>query len=239
MRHLFLVLLLSTGAPNASAQLSLSNNSFLLEEAWPADSAVNQHAVSYADRQWSYTWAQEFAAPDRPHRFGWSASLQSDGSTSKLGDLSLDYVWQGRGTHGDRFSVAPHVSFVTPLQGGDQRGAMIATYPLSVLHSARTATHWNVRGVWTAADEESIEISVAAGLVRLVGDRMAAVLESELRPFSREVTISAGARWRADRFARAGIVPGIAIPVTISAHDRSASLVFHVMFEHQLSRSED
>ena len=70
------------------------------------------------------------------------------------------------------------------------------------------------------------------------GDRVAAVLESDFRPFSREMTISAGARWTADRFARAGIVPGIAIPVTISAHDRSASLVFHVMFEHQLSRSD-
>lgn len=237
MRSLLFVLICSVGAPSF-AQLSLPNSSFLLEEGWRADSGVNQHAIAYGDRRWSYTWSQEFAAPARPHRFGWSASVQATDSVSQLGDLSLDYVWQLKGTDADRIAVAPHLSFVTPLQGGEDRNAVVvASLPLSMRHGARAATHWNVRAAWTAALHEPFELVVAAGLVRLIGDRMAAVVETEFRPLDREVTISAGARWNPARSSGSGIVPGIAVPMTISRDDRSVSVLFHVMFEHQLSRS--
>lgn len=240
MRPLFLALMICTAGMPSFAQLSLPNNSFLLEEGWRADSAVNQHAIAYGDRQWSYTWTQEFAAPERSHRFAWSASVQaSDSGPAEPGDLSLDYVWQWRGTDADRVAVAPRLSFVTPLQRGEGRSAVVVTsLPLSMRHGARAATHWNVRAAWTTGTE-AIEIAIAAGVVRLVGEGMAAVVETEFRPLDGEVTISGGARWNAARFTGAGLVPGIAVPMTISKDDRSVSVLFHVMFEHQLSRSRE
>ena len=62
MRSLFLFVLISSVAAPSFAQLSLPNSSFLLEEGWRSDSGVNQHAIAYGDRRWSYTWSQEFAA---------------------------------------------------------------------------------------------------------------------------------------------------------------------------------
>lgn len=241
MRPLLVALLICTVGAPSFAQLSLPNNSFLLEEGWRADSAVNQHAIAYGDRQWSYTWTQEFAAPERPHRFAWSASVQAgDSGPAKPGDLSLDYVWQLGGTDADRVAVAPRLSFVTPLQRGEGRSAVVVTsLPLSIRHGARAATHWNVSAAWTTGAEEPIDIAIAAGVVRLVGVGTAAVIETEFRPFDGEVTISGGARWNAARFTGAGLVPGIAVPMTISKDDRSVSVLFHVMFEHQLSRSRD
>jgi hypothetical protein len=239
MRHTLVALTLWALAGPALAQVPLANSAFLLEEAWRADSAVNQHVLSYGDREWIYTWTQEYAAPERSHRFAWSASvgLNAPGS-SQPGEISLDYVWQLAGRENDRVALAPHLAVIVPLQSRDSGVGAVVMLPMTIRHGRRAASHWNIRAGWSSFESGPDELAVAAGFVGLVGDRMAAVIESEMRPLERELVISPGVRWTVDSLARLGIAPGVAVPISVSNGGRSAALMFHVMFEHALSPKE-
>ncbi|HEU4520638.1 MAG TPA: hypothetical protein VFT12_01475 [Thermoanaerobaculia bacterium] len=235
MRRLLICALLAA-APAFAETPSLPNSTFLVEEAWRADSMVMQHAVAYGSDEWSYTWTHEWASAERPHRVAWSLPL-TPGPVA--GDLSLDYVYQIKGEENDWLAIAPRVSAMVPFSGSSP-GLQLAL-PVTISHTARFATHWNIRSTWTRGARSS-ELAVATAAVAAIGADTVVVFESELLLSPREpraLTVSPGIRWNARLLGRPGVVPGLAFPVTFSEGASSAGVAFHVMFEHSLRAGRD
>ena len=222
----------------------------MTEEAWHSDASVIQHAFGYAGDTWNYSWTQEWARRDTPHVFGYSIPVDLDGGETNLGDVSVSYRYQ---TSINEAITGPRLSFVVPASIPDEpesrRFGLEVALPLSLAHSERLASHWNLRIGWFDLEEGSEqEIVVGAAIVVAPGARSVALLETEMRHVrtvvpgiveeeSLELTVSPGFRHAFVSLRDSGIVPGISLPVTFSAGDRRVALVFHAMFEHPFGRA--
>lgn len=229
--------------------LPLPNTTFLIEEAWRSDAAIMQHAVWFTEEDRTYVWTLELATPERPHRFSMSLPVTiRDPALLSVSEISLDYAWQFMGQSGDRMALSPRVSLIVPIDGhtlrSDALGIDVAV-PLTVLHRPSLATHWNVRAGWSPRAGGRIETALGFGAVRAVGERLIAVLETELGTYSEggdrieELIVSPALRWRLEPLASRGIFPGFAVPITHSSGDFTVGVVFQMMFEHELSRSSE
>ncbi|MCA1733844.1 MAG: hypothetical protein LC732_09600, partial [Acidobacteria bacterium] len=149
-RLCFLLFLQLAAVPAGAADpISLSDTTFLVEEAFRADAPVLQHAVGFSDRVWNYTLTQEWAGTS-PHLVGYSVPLEMGerGGEVALGAASLDYRYQAGGREEDVFGFAPRMSLIVPLTSGAATGVAVSA-PLTIRHGSRVASHWNVGGSLT------------------------------------------------------------------------------------------
>ena len=242
-----LFLPLAAGPAGAAEPISLSDATFLVEEAFRADAPVLQHAFGFSDRAWNYTLTHEWAG-NSPHLVGYSIPLEmgEGGGEVALGAASLDYRFRAGGRDEDVFGFAPRISLIVPLASGAAPGVAVSA-PLTVRHGSRVASHWSVGGSW-APERDSIasrEAFAGAAIARVLNQRTVGVVEAtvtwtqEIFDGSpalrlRSIVLSPGIR-RAIDIAGYRLVPGIAIPLTIEGGDRSLGVAFHVMFENALS----
>ncbi|MFN2240325.1 MAG: hypothetical protein ABR524_13125 [Thermoanaerobaculia bacterium] len=241
-----LFLLLATFSAGAADPISLSDATFLVEEAFRADAPVLQHAFGFSERAWNYTLTHEWAGTS-PHLVGYSVPLElgERGGEVALGAASLDYRYQAGGRDEDVFGFAPRMSLIVPLTSGAATGVAVSA-PLTVRHGSRVASHWNVGGSWTPEHDSiaSREAFAGAAIARVLNQRTVGVVEATVTwtqeifdgspaSRSRAIVVSPGIR-RAIDVAGYRLVPGIAIPLTIEGGDRSLDVAFHVMFENAL-----
>lgn len=250
MRSLSFLLFLLTAAGSAGAAdpISLSDATFLVEEAFRADAPALQHAFGFSDRAWTYTLTHEWAGAS-PHLVGFSLPLGmgESGGEVTVGAASLDYRYQAGGRDEDVFGFAPRISLLVPLTSDAESGIVVSA-PLTIRHGSRVTSHWNVGGSWTPEhDYDSIakrEMIAGAALARVMNHRTVGVLEARVSwteeifdgspaSRSRAIVVSPGLR-RAVDIAGYRLVPGIAIPLTFEGGDRSLGFAFHVMFESAL-----
>lgn len=228
----------------------LPDSSFLVEEAWRSDSPVIQHTLSWDDG-WAYSWTQEWGSPDQPHLFGYTIPFGlTEDNGLELGHLSLDYRWQAWNEAENGFAFSPRLSATVPLQTLSEEDArprlgIELAFPLTIVRGDELAVHVCAGGSWLELEggEHSTEIAIGASLVHVLGASSVGVLEAQLRRLDahssgtgtiteHELTISPGIRRATGSFAKLGIVPGLAIPITITSDGVSAGIVFHMMFEH-------
>jgi hypothetical protein len=137
----------------------ISDNSFLLEEAYNQEEGVVQHIFSAyysADsrtRGWTFNFTQEWPVFSQTHQFSFtipSFHLREEGQrVSGLGDILLNYRYQALDEEAHGVAMAPRLSLIVPT--GNRRagtGDGVVGYqfdvPLSKKVTDRIALHANM-----------------------------------------------------------------------------------------------
>jgi len=157
--YIWLGVLVAAAATQARAQEptpppSISDNSFLMEEAYNQEPGVVQHISAFqlfrgAD-SWAYSFTQEWPLFSRTHQLSFTVPIQRirNGSSfaTGLGDVGVNYRYQL--VAGERLSVSPRLSLLLPTGrakselGAGALGVQV-NMPASVVVASKVVTHWN------------------------------------------------------------------------------------------------
>lgn len=271
VRRLYLVLtttVLSTvGMHPIAAQVTpdstpapISDNSFLIEEAYNQEAGVVQHIFNYRrdrDGGWLATFTQEWPLGGQLDQFSFTLPLQSwtgDGASASMGDVAINYRRQVLGRDEEPVWFSPRLSVVFPT-GSARKGTgaggpgLQVNLPLSVRVSSALVTHWNAGASATRArnalgsDATIRSVSAGASAIWLLAPTLNLMLESVWD--RTEVLDEAGARIASDNFVilpglRAAInlprdlqiVPGIGVPIGVGPSSGERDLFLYISFEH-------
>jgi hypothetical protein len=232
----------------------VSDNSFLVEEAYNQEAGVVQH-INMLERDWrsgdwAYTFTQEWPVPRHArHQISYTLSGLDAGTGAGFGDMEVN--WRYQVTQGARVAIAPRVSVSLPTGSTDSgRGVGAAALDINLPVSPST-THvtWHLNagafiGLTRHDDDPRVADVRVAGSAVLLPYRRANVLVEvvsvrervEAGRWETTSTISPGVRW-AHQAGAVQIVPGIGLPVTVQRDARTAwGLIGYLSFEHPFER---
>lgn len=251
--------------PGAS-QERIEDNSFLIEEAYNQERGVVQHINTFSrstQGPWSYAFTQEWPFPGQRHQISYTIPLERTerGSTSstRLGDIALNYRYQLIGMKGGRVAMSPRLSLLLPTgdeASGHGAGALglNAALPVSVLLSSRFVTHYNGgvtivprarnalgdRATTTGFGLGASIIFLATPTLNLMLEAVWASSEEVLSPGrtgrSEEGFLSPGVRYAVNTRSGLQIVPGIAYTIGIGPSADDNSVFFYLSVEHRFAR---
>jgi hypothetical protein len=242
----------------AAPAAPISDNSFLVEEAYNQEAGVVQHILNYRrDRtgDWLATFTQEWPAPSLRDQLSYTVPLQSAvGGGSGLGDVIINYRRQVLGSDEDPIWFSPRLSVILPTgsvsKGTGTGGAGLQmNLPLSVRITDQLVTHWNAGGTLIRARNEAgvrntaRSLNAAASAIWLLSPNFNLMLESAWDRW--ESLGDAGDRVTANNFvllpgARAAInlasgmqiVPGIGVPIGLGSSHGERDLFLYLSIEH-------
>ncbi|HEU4562382.1 MAG TPA: hypothetical protein VFS20_31420, partial [Longimicrobium sp.] len=161
--------LLALSAAPAAAQNDttavepLSDNSFLVEEAYNQEPGVVQHINTFMRGRggdWGYTFTQEWPLGGMRHQISYTIPLVHPGDETGVGDVMVHYRYQWLDGESGPVAVTPRLSALLPT-GSSEKGlgaggfGIEAALPVSVeVVTNRIVTHSNagVRYVPRAQD---------------------------------------------------------------------------------------
>lgn len=242
-------------APASDGPL-VSDNSFLVEEAYNQEAGVVQHINMFQrdtrTGDWAYSFTQEWPAPwSAKHQFSYTITGVNAGAGAGLGDAELNWRYQVAQTA--RVAFAPRVSVSLPLgDAGKGRGAGATALDVNMPVSISGGTHvtWHINagtfvGLTRPDHADRIALLRAAGSAVLLPYRRVNVLIEVVNNHERvtagewtaTTTVSPGVRWAYNFTNGLQIVPGVALPVDL-ARDRDAnwSVIGYLSFEHPFGR---
>jgi hypothetical protein len=257
MLPLFLVLLALPAA--GQDEVPVSDNSFLIEEAYNQEAGVVQHiSVLELPRhtdEWSFGFAQEWPLGGVRHQL--SYSLPYDRVTDRRGirDVAINYRYQLLGDASARLAVAPRVSALLPT--GDSRdelgnGALglELNLPVSFVFSDPFVGHWNLGGSHVpsaegtdGAEADLDRVFIGQGLIWLarptlnflleaLWERIESVAGHDAVATEENLFLSPGVRWAQNRPSGLQIVYGLALPVEVGPGNGDRSVFLYLSFEH-------
>lgn len=215
--------------------VSFADASFLLDEAFASEEQTIEHALSFGGDAWTYAMTHEFVPKSQRYLVSYSLPVDLAISQLSLGEVAIDYRQQFTFS---KVSIAPRLSMALPTNRTAERSMRAdaaITLPLSIEHSARFATHWNLSaatGPLTSSGSNSIAlIAAGGGAAFVIGSRLVSVVEvigERDRSGARRLTASPGVRYTIDVSQRLQIVPGIAVPTSWENGSRTTNVIFHV-----------
>jgi hypothetical protein len=240
----------------------ISDNSFLIEEAYNQEAGVVQHISTFmyvkkAD-SWNYTFTQEWPFHEQTHQLSYTVPLLDvPGSHAGFGDLALNYRYQALA--GERLAFSPRVSLLLPT--GDykkSRGAGAAglqlNLPLSATLSDSVVTHWNLGATFTPDAREpggtranTRAYNYGASVIYLASNTFNLMLEAAgahlqfVEPgggksATDSLIINPGARYAFNFPSQLQIVAGLAVPFEVRAHPHTRGVFLYLSFEHPFGR---
>jgi hypothetical protein len=250
-------------AQDGAAPAPISDNSFLIEEAFNQQSGVVQH-ISTLTRPdgggaWAYAFTQEWPLLGVRHQISYTIPvLKADGSGTGVGDIGLNFRYQLIGADGGVVHVAPRGTVILPT-GNERRGrgaggvGFQANLPVSLTPVPQIALHGNAGLTWTptardAREEESETLNANAGasIVWLVRPSFNLLVEALW--YSTEVVVAPGAearqeswfinpgvRWAFNFPSGLQIVPGVAYTIGVGDSNGDDGLFLYLSFEHPFS----
>ena len=240
---------------------SISDNSFLMEEAYNQEPGVVQHISAFqlfrgAD-SWAYSFTQEWPLFSRTHQLSFTVPIQRirNGSSfaTGLGDVGVNYRYQL--VAGERLSVSPRLSLLLPTGrakselGAGALGVQV-NMPASVVVASKVVTHWNAGGTITPSAQDAVgDRATTVGcnlgasvvwllrptfnfLLEVVWTREEAVTGAGRTAASHELAIGPGIRWAHNFSSGLQIVPGIAFPIGVGPSAGDDALLLYLSFEH-------
>jgi hypothetical protein len=248
-------------AQQPAAPPSISDNSFLMEEAYNQEPGVVQHISAFqlfrGGDSWAYSFTQEWPLFGRTHQLSYTLPIRRTHSGSAvatgLGDVAVNYRFQLAGA--ERLSVAPRLSLLLPTGrsksdlGAGALGVQV-NLPVSVVVARQVVTHWNAGGTVTpsaqnAVGDKATTVAYNLGtsvvwlarptfnfLVEVVWTRDEAVTGPGRTAASDGLLISPGIRWAHNFASGLQIVPGIALPIGVGPSAGDDALLFYLSFEH-------
>lgn len=239
----------------------ISDNSFLVEEAYNQEKGVVQHIFTWQKFRdtgaWMGTFTQEWPAPGQTHQLSFTAPWLrlAEGGTG-LGDVALNYRLQVLGGDDkDPVSFSPRLSLLLPT--GDERagrgnGALgyQVNLPLSVNLGPSWVTHWNLGTTYIPkakdADGNKADLggwNAGASLIwkarptlNFMFEAVYGAQDSVAGPgqTQRQKTsfLNPGVRWAHNFASGLQIVPGLAYTHGIGASKGDNAVFLYLSFEH-------
>jgi len=255
-----------TQKPETQKLEPISDNSFLIEEAYNQEPGIVQHINTFmrlANGEWAYSFTQEWPVSSIKHQLSLTAIGMQLGEGSErhrgAGDLALNYRYQLKGGDSDKLSISPRVSVILPV-GSVQRGFGTGGYglqtnlPVSVPVGKRFVTHWNAGATYTLqaknADHQkanTIGFNLGQSTIYVLSKRVNLIMEnvwnsnqSVIGPGSKRTNYSMylnpGVRWAHNFKSGLQIVPGVAVPMGVGPSRGTHGLFFYLSFEHPFKK---
>jgi Putative MetA-pathway of phenol degradation len=234
------LLLLATAAARAAAQApastgasrpwEITDNSFLVEEAFNQEAGVFQNILTWTRGRhgtWGGSFTQEWPAPGVAHQFSYSIPFASTGNAAGVGDVLLNYRYQLREETAGGPAISPRLSVVLPTgREEDGLGGGTAGVDLNLPASKQFGdfyVHANVGYTWLPDVQATTHIA-GSGIWR-VAPKFNLMLESVVN-VAESVTVAPGFR-RGWNFGEKQLVIGLALPITwIDGHSSPALLTY-------------
>jgi Putative MetA-pathway of phenol degradation len=238
----------------------ISDNSFLIEEAYNQESGVVQHISSFirpnGSGAWAYSFTQEWPFRGSTHQVSYTIPvLSQSGSGTGLGDIALNYRYQLVARDDAGVHVAPRLSLLVPT-GNEGRGrgsgglGLQTNLPLSVRPRPWLALHANAGLTWTpdarnAARETASTLSgnLGASAIWLFRPDLNFMLEllwlttedvtgPDQQQRENALFLNPGVRWAFNFASGLQIVPGVAYTVGLDDGAGPDALFLYLSFEH-------
>jgi hypothetical protein len=225
----------------------ISDNSFLLEEAYNQEAGVVQHVATVMGDDgmdvMELGFTQEWPIFSQRHQVSYTLPLLRVGDETRWGDVEIQYRYQ---LLSGRVAVAPSLTAILPT-GHDAFGAGNAGFqagvPVSVALSPAFVAHTNA-GVTLLPNigdqdgaEGEVEVSLGQSVVWLAHPRLNLLVEalwsrSEAgESVSESLLVSPGVR-AAFNLGSTQVVPGLAVPIGVGASSRERYAFLYLSVEH-------
>ena len=235
----------------------ISDNSFLVEEAYNQETGVVQHIGTYRrDRNGNYlaTFTQEWPAPSQRDQLSYTVPLQSAGAGAGLGDVVINYRRQVLGKDEEPVWFSPRLSVILPT-GKTSKGTgaggpgLQVNLPVSVQLDRHVVTHWNAGATFTRARNDlgarntTRSVNAAASVIWLLSPTFNFMLESAWdrteslddgggRDATTNFVILPGIRTAINLPSGMQIVPGIGVPLGVGPSRGVRDVFLYFSVEH-------
>jgi DtxR family Mn-dependent transcriptional regulator len=236
----------SGAAASGSEPFRITDNSFLVEEAFNQEAGIFQNIfnASRSNGDWVATFTQEWPVVSQKHQFSYTLLWGSQDGDAEFGDTLLNYRYQAMLEGPGRPAFSPRVSLILPTAtgGGDSTGLQF-NLPFSK-QTGEVYWHWNAGLTWLRAAEDGEETHsvtspflAGSAIVRLLPMLNAMVetvlLFDEQANIGRETTVilSPGVRGGWD-IGDHQLILGAAVPFTWAGDSaRDTAAFFYVSYE--------
>ena len=175
------IVLLLLGAARASAQtpapekpepFAISDNSFLVEEAFNQEKGIFQNifGAMRSNGGWTTTFTQEWPLGGQTHQFSYTAAFLNDGDRNGIGDTLINYRYQATVEGPGRPAFSPRISVVVP-SGDSDDGLGQGSWGLQVnlpfsKQRGDWYLHWNAGFTWLGDVTETLRAGSDMFVVR-------------------------------------------------------------------------
>ena len=116
-------------AKKADEPFAITDNSFLVEEAFNQEAGIFQNIVgaTFVHSLWAFNFTQEWPVTSQPHQLSFTLSALDNGTGSGVGDTLVNYRYQALTEGPGRPAFSPRASLILPtgdvprLRGTDRR----------------------------------------------------------------------------------------------------------------------
>ena len=249
-----------TASP-AAEPFRISDNSFLVEEAFNQEAGIFQNIFNATrlNGDWAATFTQEWPVVSQAHQFSYTLAWSRQAGDSAFGDTLINYRFQAMLEGPGRPAFSPRASLILPTAGegaGNDSFGLQLNLPFSK-QTGEVYWHWNAGLTWLPSAEtdpgtRSLESPFVAGsaIVRL-RPMLHAMLETVVSfdeyaltvGSEREAlfTFSPGLRGGWD-VGDKQLILGVAVPITWSPSDwsggqqRDTAAFFYLSYELPFGR---
>jgi hypothetical protein len=261
-----LILLLSLAVcPAAQEEKKISDNSFLIEEAYNQDKDTMQSITNFSRNvrrnEWELNFTQEFAVTNRRHQLSYTLRGKREDGEQGFGDTLINYRYQLAGMNDDdKVFVAPRLTLVLPTgnwRRGLGNGAVGYQFnlPISIEHSEKFVTHYNAGATVTPRAKNEFrerattkDFNLGQSFVWLAKPRFNVLFETFYETTEKviapsrterehEVFLNPGIRWAWNFKNGLQIVPGVAVPIGVGPSYGDTKIFFYLSFEHPYRKS--
>ncbi|HEU4892828.1 MAG TPA: metal-dependent transcriptional regulator [Vicinamibacterales bacterium] len=233
----------------ATEPFRISDNSFLVEEAFNQEAGIFQNIFNAArsEQVWASTFTQEWPIASQTHQFSYTLAW-ANGERFDFGDVLLNYRYQALMEGPGRPAFSPRLSVILPTASdpdvGDSPGLQF-NLPFSK-QTGDVYWHWNAGMTWRPSADfgngsENLASPFFAGsaiarLKPMFHAMLETVLAYEDLPsiigtgHERLLTLSPGVRGGWD-LGDKQLVLGLAVPVTWAAGGHETAAFFYVSYE--------
>ncbi len=244
----------------------ISDNSFLIEEAYNQEAGVVQHINTFTRQRggdYVYTFTQEYPFTSEKHQLSYTIIGQRvsdpvDGRAQRgFGDFALNYRYQL--VSNKRIAISPRATLLLPT-GKARRGlgaggaGLQFNLPVSLRLSRRFVAHSNAGATFTPRARNAIneqgstqDYFLGQSLVWLANPRFNFLLESLYtntdsvsgkNSTMREngFVVNPGVRWAYNFHNGLQIVPGVAVPLGVGPSRGERGVFFYLSFEHPFKK---
>ena len=229
-----------SGRPAVAQSRPISDNSFLIEEAYNQEPGVVQHISAWRRElrtaAWTFTFTQEWPVGTQTHQLSYTIPVQrtESPSTTGLGDAALNYRYQVRRADA-RVAIAPRLSMLVPTGnsahglGSGHVGAQL-NVPVSVILAPALVSHWNAGATFVP---QVTTYNLGASVIWLARPTFNVMVEATWvdQGGAHDFVVNPGVRWAHNFTSGLQIVPGLAFP-----DGKSAFL--YLSFEHRFKPAE-
>ena len=242
---------------------SISDNGFLIEEAYNQEPGVVQHINTFTRSKgggWLYTFTQEWPVKSKKHQFSYTLTVlnaANNPAVHGIGDIVLNYRYQL--VSNDRVAIAPRASLLLPTGSWAKElgvgGVGFQTnLPISVTHSSKFVTHWNAGATFIPrAKNTSSEKAYVKGfnlgqssiwlahprvnfLVETVWNSFQKVVRRHQTETSYSLIVNPGVRWAYNFKSGLQIVPGVSVPIGVGPSQGQRGIFLYLSFEHPFKK---